>query len=69
MKSIMRQRESLSFAEKLSRLSGRLRDQEWRRYGATLLFGKVAGVGVLCSSWRRSPASSFRRFWRLTPAA
>jgi len=44
MKSIMRQRESLSFAEKLTRLSGRLRDPEWRKYGATLLTGKMAGV-------------------------
>ena len=45
MKLNVRQRKSLTFAEKLTRLTGRLRDREWRRYGATLLFGKVAGVG------------------------
>ncbi len=45
MKSIQRRRGSMSFAEKLSRLGTRLHDREWRRYGATLLLGKVAGVG------------------------
>src|ERR1700728_4088945 len=42
----VRQRSSLSFSQKLSRLSSRLREPEWRRYGATLLVGKVAGVGI-----------------------
>src|SRR6202046_1872154 len=42
----VRQRSSLSFSQKLSRLSSRLREPEWRRYGATLLGGKVAGVGI-----------------------
>ena len=45
MKSIVRQGKSLPFAEKLSRLADRLRKPEWRRYGATLLAGKVVGVG------------------------
>lgn len=41
--------KTLSFSEKLSRLRGRLRNPEWRRYGTTLLAGKVIGVGlVLC---------------------
>ncbi len=46
MKSIVQRRESLSFAQKLSRLASRLRDAEWRRYGATLLAGKVLGVAI-----------------------
>ena len=46
MKSIVRRRSSLSFAQKLSRLAERLQQPKWRRYGATLLAGKVAGVGI-----------------------
>ena len=46
MKSIVQRRESQSFAQKLSRLATRLRDAEWRRYGATLLAGKVLGVAI-----------------------
>ena len=39
----------LSFSQKLSRLGNRLRNPEWRRYGTTLLAGKVIGVGLtLC---------------------
>jgi Amt family ammonium transporter len=37
----------LSFSEKLSRLNTRLREPEWRRFGGTLLAGKVMGVGVV----------------------
>jgi Amt family ammonium transporter len=37
----------LSLSEKLSRLSVRLRDPEWRRYGKLLLTGKLVGVGML----------------------
>ena len=33
-----------SFAQKLSRLRARLKDPEWRRYGALLLTGKVNGI-------------------------
>jgi Amt family ammonium transporter len=36
--------KTLSFSEKVARLGQRLREPEWRRYGGTLLFGKVAGV-------------------------
>ena len=46
MKSIVQRRESQSFAQKLSRLASRLKDAEWRRYGATLLAGKVLGVAI-----------------------
>ena len=31
---------------KAQRLTTRLRDKEWRRYGVTLLAGKVMGVGL-----------------------
>jgi Amt family ammonium transporter len=37
----------LSLAQKLSRLSVRLRDPEWRRYGKLLLAGKALGVGLV----------------------
>lgn len=37
----------LSFSEKLSRLGGRLRDPEWRRYGGLLIKGKLIGVGLV----------------------
>jgi Amt family ammonium transporter len=36
----------LSLAQKFSRLAARLRDSQWRRYGAIMLAGKVAGVGL-----------------------
>ena len=35
---------TLSFSQKLSRLGTRLKDAQWRRYGVTLLGGKVLGV-------------------------
>src|SRR6202163_644768 len=38
---------NLSLSVKLSRLATRLRDPEWRRYGGTLLAGKVLGVGLV----------------------
>ena len=37
----------LSLAQKVSRLRARLRDSEWRRYGALLLTGKVTAIGLL----------------------
>jgi len=46
MKLIVQRRESLSFAGKFSRLTARLREPKWQRYGATLLAGKLAGVGL-----------------------
>ena len=46
MKRIVRQRETLTFAQKLSRLTTRLRQPEWQRYGATMLAGKIAGVCI-----------------------
>ena len=37
----------LSFSEKLSRLKVRLGQSEWRKYGTTLLAGKVVGVAAV----------------------
>jgi ammonium transporter, Amt family len=37
----------LSFSEKLSRLKVRLGQSEWRKYGTTLLAGKVLGVAAV----------------------
>ena len=37
----------LSLAEKFSRLSARLRDPEWRRYGKLLAAGKLLGIGLV----------------------
>jgi Amt family ammonium transporter len=36
----------LSYSQKVSRLGGRLKDAEWRRYGATVWGGKLLGVGA-----------------------
>jgi Amt family ammonium transporter len=46
MKFIVRRGGSLSLSQKLSRLQACLREPQWRRYGATVLAGKVAGVGL-----------------------
>jgi len=46
--SVMRgQSTKLSLSAKLSRLSGRMRDSEWRRYGTLLLAGKGIGIGLV----------------------
>src|ERR1700719_2770658 len=39
--------QRLSLTQKLSRLSVRLRDPEWRRYGRLLLAGKALGIGLV----------------------
>src|SRR3982075_4595397 len=39
--------ERLSLSQKMSRLAGRLRDPEWRRYGGLLLGGKAMGIGLV----------------------
>ena len=46
MSAIARREKRLSIAEKVSRLCLRLRNPEWRKYGGTLLAGKVMGVGI-----------------------
>ena len=47
MRSASRQRTKLSLSSKVSRLSGRLRDSEWRRYGMLLCGGKAIGLGLV----------------------
>ena len=37
----------LSFSQKISRLCVRLREREWRRYGAALLAGKIIAIALL----------------------
>ena len=44
MPPMLKQRSTLSYSRKLSRLATRLKDPEWRRYGRTLLLGKALGV-------------------------
>jgi len=46
MRYIKQQGVSPTFAQKLSRFVERMHDREWRRYGATLLAGKMLGVGA-----------------------
>src|SRR3954462_10143191 len=47
MSATTRRERHLSLSEIYSRLCTRLRDPEWRRYGGTLLGGKLLGVGVV----------------------
>ena len=46
----------LSLAQKFSRLGDRMRDPEWRRFGKTLLLGKIAGLAVLALAISRAQA-------------
>jgi Amt family ammonium transporter len=39
--------ETLSLSHKVSRLAGRLKNPEWRRYGRLLVLGKVVGIGLV----------------------
>jgi len=56
--------KKLPYSGKLSRLCGRLRETEWRRYGYLLLFGKgvglalVFGVMYLMSCLQGSPVAA-----------
>jgi ammonium transporter, Amt family len=47
MSATLKRERKLSFSEKFSRLKARLGQAEWRKYGATLLAGKVAGVAAV----------------------
>src|SRR5437868_13527579 len=47
MRVMRGQPTKLSLSAKLSRLSGRMRDSEWRRYGTLLLAGKGIGIGLV----------------------
>ena len=50
MSALIDSRASLSFAEKISRLGGRFRDPEWRKFGRNLLLGKLLGLAVLAGT-------------------
>jgi Amt family ammonium transporter len=47
MSVIAEKRKRLSLSQKFSRLAGRLRDREWRKYGGALFAGKIQGVGLV----------------------
>ncbi len=47
MSAKSRPRARLTLMQKISRLGTRLKNPEWRRYGGTLLGGKVLGVGIV----------------------
>jgi len=47
MRVLFKEQANLSFAQKCSRLAHRMRDREWRRYGALLVTGKLMGVALV----------------------
>jgi Amt family ammonium transporter len=47
MSAIRKAERRLSLSEKVTRLRGRLRDPQWRKYGGTILGGKLLGVGIV----------------------
>src|ERR1700747_519610 len=47
MSVIAGKRKKLSLSQKFSRLAGRMRDREWRKYGGTLFAGKMMGIGLV----------------------
>jgi ammonium transporter, Amt family len=47
MRALSETSTRLSLSQKFSRLAGRLREPEWRRYGGTLLGGKMLGIGLV----------------------
>jgi Amt family ammonium transporter len=47
MRGLSETSTKLSLSQKFSRLAGRLREPEWRRYGGTLLGGKMLGIGLV----------------------
>jgi Amt family ammonium transporter len=44
--STQRKKTKLSFSEKVSRLGGRLKDPEWRKYAGTVFAGKAGGLAL-----------------------
>ncbi len=47
MSRMLRQPDRLAFSDKVMRLGQRLKDPEWRRYGLTLLAGKMIALAIL----------------------
>jgi len=66
---IVRQRSSLTLSRKLSRLRERMHQPEWRKYGATLLFGKVAGVALTLLIMAAATALFFNKVYADAGAA
>ena len=46
----LREKERLSFGQKLTRLGDRMRDPQWRKYGMTLMAGKMIALGLIAQS-------------------
>src|ERR1700730_1205577 len=66
MKVIAKKQKRLSLSEKFSRLGGRLRDPEWRRYGGALLSGKLLGVGLVLAIMALFSAAFFTHVYAQT---
>ena len=64
-----RREKRLSIAEKFSRLRLRLRQPEWRRYGGTMLAGKVLGVGIVLAIMAVVAGLFFTHVYAQTAAA
>ncbi len=47
MRSLTYDGRKLSFSQKLSRLSERMRDPEWRRFGGLVFMGKMVGIAMI----------------------
>ena len=69
MSVIARREKRLSIAEKFSRLRLRLRQPEWRRYGGTMLAGKVLGVGIVLAIMAVVTGLFFTHVYAQTAAA
>jgi Amt family ammonium transporter len=59
----------LSLSEKFTRLRVRLRNPEWRKYGGTLLAGKVMGVGIVLLLMAVFTGLFFTHVYAQAPAA
>src|SRR6202030_3133592 len=69
MSVIARREKRLSIAEKFARLRLRLRQPEWRRYGGTMLAGKVLGVGIVLALMAVVTGLFFTHVYAQTAAA
>src|SRR5579859_5823416 len=69
MSAIARREKRLSIAEKFARLRLRLRQPEWRRYGGTMLAGKVLGVGIVLALMAVATGLFFTHVYAQTAAA
>jgi Amt family ammonium transporter len=49
MSALIQGPAKLTLAQKFTRLGGRMRDPEWRRYGRNLLLGKMLGIALVAA--------------------